>query len=287
MKIVQDYKDTESLRASFDRLANLVFGIGFENWYQKGFWDDSYKCHSIVQNEIVISNISTTEMNLVLNGEMKRAIQLGTVMTHPDYRNRGLSDRLMKKVIEEYENDFDFFYLFPNKSVMKFYPRYGFAEYYDVVYSVDVSATEMVSPGVTKVDIRDDTELKSFHDAVLSRKQVSSVFDTIGCTAIYMWHSMNDLQECIYRITDTNDYLVFEENDMSIHLYDVISSTGYSIQTVFELLGFDGKKDIYLHFLPEDIKEYGWKIKEQKNESMFFRPKMPNSVFSHQMMAHT
>ncbi|WP_430541067.1 hypothetical protein [Sporosarcina thermotolerans] len=29
-------------------------------------------------------------------------------MTHPDYRNRGLSKSLMNKVLEEYEHTYDF-----------------------------------------------------------------------------------------------------------------------------------------------------------------------------------
>jgi len=34
----KDYKNNEELRKSFNDLATLVFGLSFEDWYQKGYW---------------------------------------------------------------------------------------------------------------------------------------------------------------------------------------------------------------------------------------------------------
>lgn len=51
-------------------------------------------------------------MVVILNGKEYKAIQLGTVMTHPDYRHQGLAAKLMNHTIEKYEQDYDFIYLF-------------------------------------------------------------------------------------------------------------------------------------------------------------------------------
>ncbi len=134
-KIINDYKENKKFRNSFNKLANLVFKIDFEKWYQKGFWDKRYKCYSIIENNAVISNVSITEMDIILNGNIQKAIQFGTVMTHPEFRGQGLAGQLMKTVIEEYEKKVDFFYLFPNNSVLDFYPKYGFIRSYDIYYS--------------------------------------------------------------------------------------------------------------------------------------------------------
>ncbi len=45
---VFDYKSENVLRLSFNNMTQQVFGIDFENWYQKGFWSENYICHSIV-----------------------------------------------------------------------------------------------------------------------------------------------------------------------------------------------------------------------------------------------
>lgn len=44
LRFLSDYKETDSYRRSFSDLAMKVFGINFEEWYEKGFWDDSYVC---------------------------------------------------------------------------------------------------------------------------------------------------------------------------------------------------------------------------------------------------
>ncbi|GIO00553.1 hypothetical protein J5TS2_12210 [Brevibacillus halotolerans] len=47
-------------------------------------------------------------------------------MTHPDYRNKGLSGKLMHYIIDKYEKECDFIYLFANETVLDFYPKFGF-----------------------------------------------------------------------------------------------------------------------------------------------------------------
>jgi predicted N-acetyltransferase YhbS len=98
----KDYKNNEKLRNSFNTLASMVFGINFEKWYKLGLWNERYIPFSYVEGEQVIANVSVNLLDFVVNGKEKKAIQIGTVMTHPDYRNRGLSASLINKVLEEY-----------------------------------------------------------------------------------------------------------------------------------------------------------------------------------------
>jgi GNAT superfamily N-acetyltransferase len=65
-------------------------------------------------------------MNLNVFGEKKRYIQLGTVMTHPDYQGQGLSRVLLKKAIADYRDKCDLIFSFANNSVLNFYPKFGF-----------------------------------------------------------------------------------------------------------------------------------------------------------------
>ncbi len=287
MILIQDYKSNDPLRKSFDKLANLVFGISLEEWFTKGFWNDSYKCHSLVEDGVVISNVSTTHMNLVLNGQKRRAIQLGTVMTHPDFRNKGLAATLMKTVLDHYQGQTDLFYLFPAEAVMQFYPKYGFTHYHDIFYTLETVVTSSPTSSITRVDIGNDFELGKFHDAVQSRRVISSTFDTLDCTSIYMWHCLNDLRENIYRINGTDNYLVLRQESEKIRLYDFVSDTEYPFTYILDSLGPDSQKEICLHFLPDELSADRWKLREHKNEDMFFRQITPSSTFSHQVMAHT
>ncbi|WP_238327465.1 GNAT family N-acetyltransferase [Paenibacillus gorillae] len=55
----------------------------------------------------MIANASINKMTVVSNGKEYKAIQVGTVMTHPDYRSQGLSGKLMKHILEKYEQEYD------------------------------------------------------------------------------------------------------------------------------------------------------------------------------------
>jgi len=131
-QLVSDYKFNETSRESFNELAKLVFGIDFKKWYEKGCWNDNYICYSFADGDQIIANASISKMTIVSNGKEYHAIQVGTVMTHPDYRNQGLSKKLMDHIIEQYEKEYDFIYLFANDSVLDFILNLGLKEYQKV-----------------------------------------------------------------------------------------------------------------------------------------------------------
>ena len=148
----KDYKNNEELRKSFNDLATLVFGLSFEDWYQKGYWNNRYIPFSYVEEEKVIANVSVNLLDFVIEGEKKRAIQIGTVMTYPAYRNRGLAASLLNKVLKEYENQYDYFYLFANQNVLGFYPKFGFTAVDEYQFSMNYSKSYTDKKGIRKLD---------------------------------------------------------------------------------------------------------------------------------------
>jgi hypothetical protein len=84
LKLIHNYKDIAEYRQSFNQLAKSTFGIDFEKWYKNGFWDDRYICYSYRDEDKVVANVSINKMDVILEGERKRVLQIGTVMTHPE-----------------------------------------------------------------------------------------------------------------------------------------------------------------------------------------------------------
>lgn len=78
------------------------------------------------QDGRVVSNVSVNHMVFDVCGEKKHYIQLGTVMTDPEYGGRGLNRILMERVLSEYEGKTDGIYLFANDTVLDYYPKFGF-----------------------------------------------------------------------------------------------------------------------------------------------------------------
>ncbi len=82
------YKNNDRLRTSFFKLAADTFDIDFERWYQQGGWSEHYIPFSFVDGNEIVANASVNTVELVISGQRKKAIQIGTVMTHPDYRGQ-------------------------------------------------------------------------------------------------------------------------------------------------------------------------------------------------------
>lgn len=126
-QLVYDYKDNLKYRVSFNELAKFVFNLDFSKWYEKGCWNDQYICYSYIDGDKIIANASVSKMTIIVNGKEYKAIQIGTVMTHPNYRNKGLARKLMDHIIDIYQDQYEFIYLFANESVLDFYPKFGFS----------------------------------------------------------------------------------------------------------------------------------------------------------------
>lgn len=74
--------------------------------------------HSIIMKFVMINS----------NGEFveRTYIQIGTVMTRPEYRRRGLAGKLVKEIVKDYRDRCDGIYLFGNLSALDFYSELGF-----------------------------------------------------------------------------------------------------------------------------------------------------------------
>ncbi|UVI29193.1 GNAT family N-acetyltransferase [Paenibacillus spongiae] len=153
-----DFKDQDEYRSSFNQLAQLVFGIDFEAWYRKGCWDDRYIGHSIVSGDQIIANVSVSKMDLTVNGAARRAIQIGTVMTHPDHRGKGLANQLMKYVLETYESACDLLFLFGNSSVLDFYPKFGFTAVPEFEFYMDIAVHSGNGSLMRKLDVSQEED---------------------------------------------------------------------------------------------------------------------------------
>ena len=108
------------IQAGLNQLAEQTFGIRLEDW------GEDYRPYILFDGERAAANVSVNRMNFYLHGQERRYIQLGTIMTHPDYRGRGLSRWLMERVLREWGEICHALYLFANDSVLDFYPRFGF-----------------------------------------------------------------------------------------------------------------------------------------------------------------
>ena len=244
MKIKYNYRENEDLRRSFNELAEKVFGLNFENWYKNGFWKDNYIPYSVIEDGKVVSNVSVNACNMNYDGRVVKLIQLGTIMTDPDYRGKGYSRILMERVISDYKDKVDGIYLFANDSVLDFYPRFGFKTGKEYQYSKDVDNT---GEDRTVLFPMADKEAWDKMVRLIEDKEQNSRFYMVENTGLYMFYLSQFMQENTYYIESCDSYAVAEVEDDTLILHTIIGKG--DVDQVVSAFGIKIKK-VVLNFTP-------------------------------------
>jgi GNAT superfamily N-acetyltransferase len=246
MKLVSDYRENETLRNSFMQLASAIFGLDFKSWHGQGYWGERYIPFSYADGDRVVANVSVNELDFIIDGKSYKALQIGTVMTHPEYRNQGLSASLMNHVLDVYEGKYDFMYLFANGSVLEFYPKFGFEVVEEYQYSTKTSSGQVRS-NLRKLELTDDLNL--IEKILYGRVPVSQTFSTANSSGITMYHILNVFTNHLYYHEDENAIVIFAKANGTVQLYDIISNEPVNINKI--LANFRGIDCVDFHFTPD------------------------------------
>lgn len=262
MNIIHGYRNDRGLRDSFNALAEQTFGLNFEGWYQNGFWGDCYDPHSIVLDGRVVANVSVNRTDFVMAGRRYRILQLGTVMTDPDYRGRGLSRAIMEFIGREYA-DVDGWYLFGNDSVVDFYPKFGFWPGREMAYrksvnrSGDSSAEQVIMDGPAGwARLAAAMEKSTFREGL-------PMVENPGLIFFYVSQFM---QEAVWHIPALDAWVIAEPEDGVLTLHNIFADSAVTIDDV--VAAFGNVHEIRLGFAPADPE--GWEISALQEEDCHF-----------------
>ncbi|MCK8058984.1 MULTISPECIES: GNAT family N-acetyltransferase [unclassified Fusibacter] len=253
VELVKDYKNNDALRSSFNRLATETFGIDFEHWYKKGFWNDRYICYSFVFEGQVIANASINRMRLRWDGKYYNAIQIGTVMTAPKFRKQGLSYRLLDTIVKEWENEVDFIYLFGNDSALNLYKQFEMKEFKEHRFQAVLPAFKGIN-GIRKLDLQNEADLSLMVEMTKNRTAQSEAIGTEEDSHLIMFYCHQWFAEKLYYIEKKHSLLIMDEEDETLHLYDVISEEVQEMQEILELICVKNAETVEFHFKPSKCK---------------------------------
>jgi len=272
--MISDYLDKDKYRHSYNKLAISTFSLDFEKWYKKELFYNRYICYSYIKEDEVIANVSINKMNLVVEGENKKAIQLGTVMTHPEYRNNGLSSSLIKHIIEKYENDQDIIYLFANDSVLDFYPKFGFEKVIESAYELDTSQLQRQEISIRKLNIENKADYKLVLRLATNRRPISQnlgVHKDIWPLLAYCFFEYN---EDLDYLEDEDIIVISKRKEGILHIYDVLSLKPFELDKVLEKISMSTDRKLEFHFIPE-LRKYkaNTSLMEKADDTLFIRSK--------------
>ncbi len=261
-----DIRDNKILRRSFNELSAQVFGgLTFEPWFQAGYWNEKFCPFVLLDGERVVSNVSVNSISFQYEGKLREYIQLGTVMTAPDYRKRGLSRWLMERILERFRDGCDGVYLFANDSVLDFYPRFGFekAREYQCVRTLEGGLEN-----ARKLDME-------------SAAGRALLWETYAASAPYaklafprnpellMFYCGGQLRDCVYYLEEKKAVVVAEYKGDIMLCYGVFCEGGASLD---ELLRSAAKKEtlqVQFLFSPWDAREEEIRVYKEEDTTLF------------------
>lgn len=265
-RIVKGYCADDALRRSFDALAQRTFGLTFEDWYQNGFWGDDYVPYSVVVDGEVAANVSVNRTDFVPDGEKKRFIQLGTVMTDERYRGRGMIRRLMAEVERDCAGKADGVYLFANDTVLDFYPKFGFRRAAEVRYARALEPDGAAS--AVRVPMRD---LDSWDrlTAVIRSSAPCGRFSLCGNTSLPLFYVSKFMQDCVYRVAP-DTYAIAGLEDGVLHLHAVYAEKQPAPEAVARAFG-GAVRRVQLGFTPLDTTGWEAETVREDDTTLFVR----------------
>jgi len=270
-QFIKDYKDKTNYRLSFNNLAKKTFGIDFEAWYQQGFWNDNYICYSYLKDDEVISNVSLNTMELIIAGKVQKAIQIGTVMTDPDYRRQGLAYKLIQKVLEDYDQAYELYFLAADDEAVPLYEKCGFKLNNENKYVIDLTDYKKIEKPLKPMNVSPSKMLEIKKQS----EPLSNVLCARGDEHVLMFYYTLGFRNLIYKL-EHDVYTIFEIDEDKLHLYDILSSKKVNLQEIIEQITPENVKTAYFHFTPDqhiknlkasiDISS-NWMIRTTSNKS--------------------
>ncbi|EEO9001962.1 GNAT family N-acetyltransferase [Listeria monocytogenes] len=276
-EMISDYKDNKMYRDSFNKLAESTFDINFEEWFRSGFWNDKYVCYSYIDNNEVISNVSINKMNLIYQGENYSALQIGTVMTHPNYRGQGLAKNLLNHVIAKYEDQYDFLYLFANDTVLDFYPKFGFERIEESSFTVDACNLKKKASKLKKLNPDNKTDFQLISRIVSERAPLSNILDVKESEDLLMIYVLIALKNELYYLEELDVIVLMEQEGTDLYVLDILSTKKLDVVEVLSYLSTKKIETIHLLFTPEKSKYIDAAYIIETEDMLFVRPNVLTS----------
>lgn len=254
---------------AYERLLNdlimEVFGFSFEAWHEVKVWDDRYESYSVIEDGVMLANVCVFKLDLMINGEVVRAHQIGAVATRKNCRGRGLARILMEHILEKYPDVPTF--LFANSSVLDFYPKFGFKRIYESSPSIAMRIDNKGANAkkLPALDLRVWAHLRS-------GRHSSKVLDCENANPVELFHMMMDYDDSIYYWRNLGLIVVAEQNGNELFIPYLSAPDGLGFEQILEVLPFEGIERIRFGFMPDGwVDGIEWAPVKDDDKAMFVR----------------
>ncbi|WHX50075.1 hypothetical protein QNH46_05255 [Paenibacillus woosongensis] len=136
------------------------------------------------------------------------------------------------KVLEEYENKYDFMYLFANNTVLDFYPKFGFKAVEEHLFSMDFTPSQFEHTGIRKLNVSQADDFRFIYKFASERMPVSQRFGTDYTQGILMYYCLNVFCNDIYYLEKENAIAIYKKENNHMDIFDIINIKEVKIQDI-------------------------------------------------------
>lgn len=261
---INDVLKDKVTRMSYFQLAKQIYGLKFEKWYQSGYWDNHFIPYIIMYEDIAVSSVAVCINDISWQDQRKRYVQISTVMTLPEYRNKGLNRYLMEAVLSEWKDKCDAIYLLANDSVVNFYPRFGFEEFKEFQYSKSI----IESTGIYRqLDIEDPNDWS----LIIKKYMLANPFSELKVDNIsqFVFHCIQFFSKDIYYIDKYDAVVVVQFENDRLNCYDIFTGGNFRIDDILNIMANESTKIAYLGFTPKSKEAYIIEESQEEDTHLF------------------
>ena len=219
-----DYFDDPDAKASFERYAKRIFDLDFSRWKARGLWDDQYMPFSAFVDGECVASICVYPSEMRIEGVKKKAAQLLTVGTLPEYRSQGIQREIWKRVHAWIHQECDFAFLFTDESAAGFYESLGLRrqpEYFDVAkYPQPASHARL---RFKKLNLEQDSEYAIIERLANEREMVSNRIGFFN-PSLLLFMFFYSYQSWSYYLEDIDTVIVAEETEDRLRIHDIVAN---------------------------------------------------------------
>lgn len=281
----------DTLRKTYNELAEKIFSLNFEAWYQSGYCGNTHIPYTLFDGEKAVSNVSVNCMEVAWQGKVRKYVQIGTVMTDPEYRNQNLSRYLMEEVLRDWKDKADSVFLFANQSVLDFYPRFGFERQAQYQYSISIETTaekkrrqgeNPESRKIEKLNVENPEHLKLLEKCYQKGNPFSKL-QTVNGFGLLMFYCGSFLKDCIYYIPGMDAVVIAEQEEENLYCLDIFCEAGKDLKSILAAVATEGISRIVFQFTPAftQTEQWNYEIKKIEDEdNVLFVLKGKENIFA-------
>ena len=264
-------------RKSLYPLFEQVFGIPahmLQDYYDRGFWNQSYCPYTIFKENHAIANVSVIPMSWKIDGEAVAAAGIQSVMTLPSERGKGYMKKLMNLVLEDLTYHYSFIFLQTETPVL--YEKYGFKKVEEHIFVTEAFQNlSMVSSSLKKLDILNKRDVEIIQSCFVSQHPNSLIFTPLNYEhSLYLNLYNPFFSEKLFYSESLESLLVYEVKDQVLKLYDVVSKSSVGLADICSAIP-DVFKSVEIHFTPDQLIQTKDLQTKKKEGTLMVKGKLP------------